>query len=164
MNVKVSIAKINACIIPTNTSKIINGNGMIYGTKKAITKSNISPAKILPNNLKENESTFTLSDIISKKPRINATGLEKLKNLLKYPFSPRVFSEKNWMENTENRANANVVVKSLLGERRIDTSPVGVCTKKDPKKPGMNATKFAVTIKKKKVEMSGNIFFESSLF
>ena len=135
----------------------------MYGTKKATTSNKTSPAKIFPNNLKENDSTLTASDIISKKPKINFIGLLIFRNLPIYLFIPKTFKEKNCIEKTENKASANVVVKSLFGDLSTDKLPVGVLIKKEPKKPGTNAIKFAVTINKKNVAMSGNIFLDNSL-
>ena len=93
MNVNVSIAKIKAWIMPTNISRNIKGIGTKYGTKNAMTRSKTSPAKILPKSLKEKETTFMASEIISKKPVINSIGLLKFINLAVYPRHPRNFIE-----------------------------------------------------------------------
>lgn len=163
MNVSVSTEKMTACIIPTNTSSIIKGTGIMNGIKKAITSNKTSPANIFPKSLKEKERIFILSDISSKKPRMNFTGPEKFKNLFMYPKKPSDLIEKNCIAKTENKAKAKVVVRSLSGERKSETSPDPVLMKNDPKNPGISSIKFALKIKIKKVEIIGNAFLESSL-
>lgn len=116
MKVNVSMAKIKAWIIPTKISKIINGSGIIKGIKKAITRSNTSPAKMLPKRRKENDRIFAASDIISKKPRMNFMGDLKFINFPRYPKTPRNFKENIWIAKTETNARATVVFKSLFGD------------------------------------------------
>ena len=61
--------RVNAVWInPTNNSSPKKGNGAITGIKNAITVSKTSPAKIFPNNRKENEIIFENSEINSKIP------------------------------------------------------------------------------------------------
>ena len=150
--------------MPTKTSKIINGRGIIYGLRNAITSNKTSPAKIFPNSLNENDRALTLSDIISKNPRINLSGFAKFKNLAMYCLTPNACKEKNWMEKTENNANANVVVKSLLGERNTDSVFELIVIKNEPKNPGIRDNRFALTIKRKNVEIKGRIFLDRFLF
>lgn len=76
----VSIVKTNAWIKPTKISSPINGKGAITGTKNAITKSKISPAKILPNSLNEKDSIRENSPNNSKSPTAKKIGFLKLKN------------------------------------------------------------------------------------
>ena len=83
INTRVSVAKTNAWIKPTNISKPMKGSGINNGKRNAITANKTSPAKILPNNLKEKDITLANSLISSKKPTKKLIGLEKLINFLK---------------------------------------------------------------------------------
>jgi len=155
INVSVSNANILACINPTKTSIIINGNGKKNGTINATISSKTSPANTFPNNLNEKDKTLTLSEIISKNPSINLIGFEKLINLFRNPLIPSDFNERSCINKTETIASAKVAVKSLFGDLRrgISSFPILIIT--DPKKPGNKAIKFALNIKIKKVVTIG---------
>jgi hypothetical protein len=75
----VIIANINACIIPTKSSKNINGKGIKYGTKNEIIISKTSPAKTFPNNRKVKEIILANSEINSNIPIKKSIGPLKLK-------------------------------------------------------------------------------------
>ena len=79
----VIIAKIKDCISPTNISRNRNGRGMKYGAKEEIIISKTSPAKTLPNNRKDKEIIFAISEINSRIPIKNSIGPLKLKNFPK---------------------------------------------------------------------------------
>ncbi len=50
----------------------MNGNGKKYASKPAIIVSRTSPAKMLPNNRKDNETSLAISEMISRKPTPNS--------------------------------------------------------------------------------------------
>ena len=67
----------------------VKGIGAIKGAKKPITTSKTSPAKIFPNNLKENEIIFASSEISSRNPtKIQSdlgADLRKLSGVMENP-------------------------------------------------------------------------------
>lgn len=81
---------------------------------------------MFPNNLKERERILVNSEINSKIPKINFIGFKKLKNLKRYPLNPIFLITKTWVKNTENKAKAKVVLRSLFGDFKRGRFPLSV--------------------------------------
>ncbi len=77
-------------MIPAMISKVKKGtriNDAIEGRRAATIVMSISPAKIFPKSLNENDNILANSETISKSPTKAMMGLEILKNFFKY-FTP----------------------------------------------------------------------------
>jgi hypothetical protein len=162
METSVIVAKINACIMPTNNSSIKNGNGTMYGAKNEIIVNKTSPAKTFPNSLKDNEIILANSDIISKIPMKKLIGLLKFKYFPICLKLPTAVMPKMLVTITEITANANVKFKSAAGERKSGTSTCPLSNINDPT-PGKIPNKFEHKIKIKIVATNGKYFSAFSI-
>ena len=80
----------------------------------------ISPAKTFPNNLKEKETIFEISDISSNMPTKKFIGFEKFKNFFMWVANPKTIIPKKFVVKTAIMAKANVKFRSAAGERNKD--------------------------------------------
>src|SRR5690606_3563900 len=104
---------------PTINSRPKNGSGTKKVEKECpITSNTVSPANMLPNNRKDNDTTLVTSLTNSSKPTNSKIGF-KLNHIARYPFNPSSIIEIAWAERTENSAKAKVVFKSLMGALNI---------------------------------------------
>ena len=84
--------------------------------------SKTSPAKTLPNNLKDREITLAISETISSIPIKNAIGFLKFKNLPIWGKIPTAAAPRILVIKTDITAKANVKLRSAAGERKSGTS------------------------------------------
>ena len=150
---------------PTNISKNKKGKGTIKGARKNITTRSTSPANILPKSLKEKEIIFAVSAISSKMPTKKITGPLKEIKREKYLEKPTIATPKIWVAITDMMAKANVILMSLLVERKKGMmAPSSPCSKSpiEPT-PGKIPSQLENKIKRKKVAIRGKNFLVFSL-
>ena len=73
----VNIEKTRAWTNPTIISNIKNGKGSMKAKIEDTVKITTSPAKIFPNNLKDKDIIFVISDMISRTPIKRLRGLSE---------------------------------------------------------------------------------------
>ncbi len=122
----------------------------------------ISPAKILPNNLKENDIILDISDKNSNIPTKKLIGLEKFINFLRCVNNPKTTIPKKLVAKTEIIANAKVKFKSAAGDLNSGTDVPPLLKITDPT-PGSRPNQFEVSIKIKTVAINGKYFSAASL-
>lgn len=80
----------------------------------AITANRTSPAKILPNNLNENDSVLPISDISSRIPTIKSMGVFKLMYFFIY-LNPRCLNPSKLVTTIDSNAREIVIERSVVG-------------------------------------------------
>ena len=133
----------------------------MYGRRKNIIASKTSPAKILPNNLKENDIILDISDKSSNIPTKNFKGLAKFKNFLMWVNVPKTTIPKKLVTSTDITANAKVKFKSAAGDLNNGTLSLPFLNIKEPT-PGSSPSQFEVSIKIKIVAIKGKYFSAAS--
>ena len=105
-----------ACIIPTKSSRPKKGSVATPYEIEVITTNNTSPAKMLPNNLNENEINLPNSDTNSRIPTKILIGPWKLMYL---PMYANLFTLKPTIFVTTTDINANAIPadQSAVGAR-----------------------------------------------